>query len=61
MEVVESMLADAVIVDNATAGLAMKAYTILGLKGQWRSVSTFFSLSFHLLRIFCSSREGKEG
>ncbi|CAM9283116.1 unnamed protein product, partial [Scytosiphon promiscuus] len=35
--VVESMLADSVIVDNATAGLAMKAYTLLGLKGQWAS------------------------
>lgn len=36
---VKSMLVDLEVVDNPTAGLAMKAYAKLGLKTHWRSVS----------------------
>lgn len=35
---VEAMLAKLLVVDNPTAGLAMKAYANLGLKEHWRSV-----------------------
>ena len=33
------MLVEATVVDNATAGLAMKAYAHVGLKDHWRDVS----------------------
>ncbi|CAM9449134.1 unnamed protein product [Ectocarpus sp. 13 AM-2016] len=36
---VKSMLVDLEVVDNATAGMAMKAYAKLGLETHWRSVS----------------------
>lgn len=39
---VETMLCESVIVDNATAGVAMKAYVNLGLEENWRSVSCLF-------------------
>lgn len=38
VELVEAMLAKSIVVDNPTAGLAMKAYANLGLREHWRSV-----------------------
>lgn len=37
---VETMLGEATVVDNATAGLAMKAFAKMGLRDHWRAVST---------------------
>ena len=39
VSLVKAMLAKLLVVDNPTAGLAMKAYANLGLKENWRSVS----------------------
>lgn len=36
--VVNKMLQQSTVVDNATAGLAMKAYASIGLKDHWKSV-----------------------
>ena len=38
VSLVEAMLAKSLVVDNPTAGLAMKAYANLDLKEHWRSV-----------------------
>lgn len=38
VSLVEAMLAKLLVVDNPTAGLAVKAYANLGLKEHWRSV-----------------------
>lgn len=39
ISLVEAMLAKLLVVDNPTAGLAMKAYANLGLQEHWKSVS----------------------
>lgn len=38
VSLVKAMLAKLLVVDNPTAGLAMKAYANLGLKEHWKSV-----------------------
>lgn len=43
VSLVEAMLAKSLVVDNPTAGLAMKAYASLGLKEHWKSVGVWRS------------------